>query len=286
MNFFVAVTVLSILYLAVAALERVPALRFRPIQFLRAGLATDLAWYGVAVTNSAISVFVFRPQLSKLAIAPISKRVNHIPAPARLLLALVLFDLVAFAVHLGLHRSDRLWAFHKVHHSSLQLDWLAATRAHMFENLIRFVAAQMILYLIGIPVGQVAVTTAIFAAFALLDHGNLGINLRWAEAVFVTPRLHRRHHVPATTQRNFGAVFSIWDRLLGKLDTRNTGPGERFGVPGEIDTYPQRFAAAFRQPVIELSRRREPIVANADGRATTKASAGAVGRGLRSTADR
>ncbi|MDP9333231.1 MAG: sterol desaturase family protein, partial [Actinomycetota bacterium] len=217
MNFFVSAAVVSSLYLVVAALEQVPALRFRPLRFLRPHLATDVAWYGLAVTNSVISVFVLQPQLSKLAVGPISRTVGQLPAAVRLLLALLVFDFVAFAVHVGVHRSNILWNVHKVHHSSLQLDWLAATRAHMFENLIRFVAAQMVLFLVGVPVGQVAVVTAVFAAFGLLDHSNLGVNLRWAEAVFVTPRLHRRHHVPETSQKNFGAVFSLWDRLFGTL---------------------------------------------------------------------
>ncbi len=149
-----------------------------------------------------------------------------------------------------------LWNFHKVHHSSLQLDWLAATRAHMFENLMRFVAAQIVLFLIGVPVAQVAVVTAVFAGFGLLDHSNLGVNLRWAEAIFVTPRLHRRHHVPETSQKNFGAVFSIWDRLFGTLVQRDTDANERFGVPGEIDSYPQRFGPAFRQPAVQLRLQR------------------------------
>jgi sterol desaturase/sphingolipid hydroxylase (fatty acid hydroxylase superfamily) len=256
LNFFVSVAVLSSLYLVVAALEQVPALRFRPLGFLRPHLGTDIAWYALAVTNSMISVFLLQPQLSKLTVGPIGQALIHLPAAARLVLALMVFDFVAFAVHVGLHRSNMLWNVHKVHHSSLQLDWLAVTRAHMFENLVRFVAAQMVLYLIGVPIAQVAIVTATFAAFGLLDHSNLGVNLRWAEPIFVTPRLHRRHHVPETSQKNFGAVFSIWDRLFGTLVQRDTTADERFGVPGEIDSYPQSFGAAFRQPALQIREQR------------------------------
>ena len=47
---------------------------------------------------------------------------------------------------------------------------------------------------------------------------------------------------------NYGGILTIWDRLAGTLVRADTAPDERYGVPGEIDTYPQRFADAFRAP--------------------------------------
>ena len=93
---------------------------------------------------------------------------------------------------------------------------------------------------------------AIAAIYGVSNHSNLGLNLRWLEPVLVTPRLHRRHHVPSTTQTNYGGIFTIWDRLFGTLVRRDTEPDERFGVPGEIDTYPQAFVPAFRRPFTVL----------------------------------
>jgi sterol desaturase/sphingolipid hydroxylase (fatty acid hydroxylase superfamily) len=256
MSFFLSVAALSVVYLLVAKLERVPALRFRVLPSPRPCLWTDLAWYGVAIGATAISVYVFRPQLSKLEIAPISHAVRSLPLAARFLMGLVVFDFISFAVHVGLHRSDVLWNVHKVHHSTLNLDGFATTRTHMFENLLRFVPGQVVLFLIGMPASVVAPTVAIAAIYAVSNHSNLGADLRWAEAVLVTPRIHRRHHVPATTQNNFGAVFTIWDRLLGTLVRRDTSADERYGVPGEIDSYPQRFGAAFRHPLTEVRQQR------------------------------
>jgi len=93
-------------------------------------------------------------------------------------------------------------------------------------------------------------------AFALHGHSNLRVGGRRLEMVFVTPRLHRLHHLPATTQNNFGTVLTVWDRAFGSLLVRDTRDGERFGVPGEVDTYPQRFAAAFREPLLQVRRQR------------------------------
>jgi len=111
-----------------------------------------------------------------------------------------------------------------------------------------------VLFLIGMPVAMVAATVGIAAIYGVSNHSNLGTNVAWIEGVLVTPRLHRRHHVPSTTQSNFGAIFTVWDRLFGTLVRTDTGPDERFGVPGEIDSYPQRFVPAFRRPFLQIRR--------------------------------
>lgn len=253
MQFMTSLAVLSAIFLTVAALERVPALRFAPSRFLRPHLLTDAAWYGVAAATSLVSAVVFRPQLERLAIPPVAHRVDAAPAALALVLAVLLYDLVAFGVHVIIHRSDVLWTVHKVHHSTRRLDWLATTRTHMCEHLVRNLPAQAALFAVGIPTPLIASAIAIYAVFALLGHSNLGVNLRRLEPLFITPRLHRLHHVPATTQNNFGTVFSIWDRLAGTLVARDTAPDEPMGVPGELDTYPQRFAQAARHPARELA---------------------------------
>lgn len=125
----------------------------------------------------------------------------------------------------------------------------------MFEHLIRNVPAQGALFALGMPAQTVATSTLVYAAFALHGHSNLRIGGRRLELVLVTPRLHRLHHLPATTQSNFGTVFTLWDRLFGRLVVRNATPAEHTGVPNEIDDYPQRFLVAFRQPVKETRAR-------------------------------
>jgi sterol desaturase/sphingolipid hydroxylase (fatty acid hydroxylase superfamily) len=243
--------VLSGLVVAIAALERVPALQFRPSRLVRPFLATDAAWYLVAALANVVSTFVFQPQLSKLSVVDIS----GMPVAVELVLAVVVYDFVAFTVHVGIHRSDLLWSVHKVHHSSLQLDVMATTRTHLFEHMVRNVPAQAVLFAMGMAAPTVATTLVVYAAFALHGHSNLRVGGRWLEAVFVTPRLHRIHHLPATTQTNFGTVFTVWDRLFGRLVVRDADPSERTGVPGEVDDYPQRFASAFRQPMLEVRAR-------------------------------
>jgi sterol desaturase/sphingolipid hydroxylase (fatty acid hydroxylase superfamily) len=254
MSFVLSVVALATVYAFVAWLERRPALSFRALSSPRPYFATDVAWYGVAILATAISVFVLRPVLVNLGIGPVRDAVASMPFLVKLLIGVVVFDFVSFAVHRCLHRYDLLWNIHKVHHSTLQLDGFATTRTHMIENMLRFVPSQALLFVIGMPVSVVAASVAIAAIYGVSNHSNLGINLRWIEPVLVTPRLHRRHHVPSTTQNNYGGIFTIWDRLAGSLVRADTTPDERFGVPGEIDTYPQQFAAAFREPLRQAAR--------------------------------
>jgi sterol desaturase/sphingolipid hydroxylase (fatty acid hydroxylase superfamily) len=256
MSFVGSIAVLTLVYLGVGRLERRPALRFRNLSSPRPYFATDIAWYGVAVAATALSVYVFRPVLANVAIAPVRDAIAAAPFLLKLLLGVVVFDFVSFLVHRALHRYDPLWNIHKVHHSTLELDGFATTRTHMVENLLRFVPSQALLFLIGMPVSVVAASVAIAAIYGVSNHSNLGVNLRWIEPVLVTPRLHRRHHVPSTTQHNYGGIFTIWDRLFGSLVRVDTTDDERFGVPGEIDTYPQCFPTAFRQPLEDLRRQR------------------------------
>jgi sterol desaturase/sphingolipid hydroxylase (fatty acid hydroxylase superfamily) len=116
-------------------------------------------------------------------------------------------------------------------------------------------------------VGEVVPTVAIYAAFGVSNHSNLGMNLGWAEGLFITPRMHRRHHIPTTSQKNFGTILSVWDRMFGKLVRADTKPDERFGVPGEIDSYPQRFWPAVCQPMLQIREMRQGKVAARDLRA-------------------
>ncbi|HKA83266.1 MAG TPA: sterol desaturase family protein [Acidimicrobiales bacterium] len=246
----------SAMLVMVSVLERVPRMQFAPRGLARPFLATDGAWYLVATGANLITTFVFQPVLSRLAVPGMSDSVASLPLVPRLVLGLVVYDAVAFLVHVGIHRSEVLWSVHKVHHSSLNLDAMATTRTHVFEHMMRNLPAQAALFALGFTAQGVAFVLLVYASFALVGHSNLRIGNRRVELLFVTPRLHRLHHVPASSQQNFGTVFTMWDRLAGRLLVRDAAADERTGVPGEVDLYPQRFAAAFRQPVREASRRR------------------------------
>jgi sterol desaturase/sphingolipid hydroxylase (fatty acid hydroxylase superfamily) len=241
--------------LLLALLERVPALRFRAAPLLRAHWRTDVVYLltgyvaGGALTAWCLAA-VMRPAPDFWA---------AVPAWAQVLLALVAIDLGNFAAHWLLHRVDALWVFHQAHHSSRQLDWLATFRSHAVEQLLRRVLAPLLLVLAGTPLPAVGTAAAIFLAWAVLNHANVRLPLGWLEGLFITPRLHRAHHVPATTERNLGTVLACWDRLLGTWVAADLAPDTPFGLPVDRDGYPQDWAgqlvAPWRRPAPPVRRR-------------------------------
>ena len=76
MSFLVSIALLTGIYIVVGRLERRPALQFRELSRPRRFLATDVAWYGVAVLATAVSVFVLRPVLSRLSFGPVRDRMR------------------------------------------------------------------------------------------------------------------------------------------------------------------------------------------------------------------
>ena len=123
------------------------------------------------------------------------------------------------------------------------------TRAHAAEHLFRNIPTQAFLFAIGFSTEAVALALVVYASFATLGHSNLLLNLGSFEPLFITPRLHRLHHVPATTEKNYGTILSLWDRLAGSLVCEETNQDEPLGVPGEEETYPQRWWQQLGQPL-------------------------------------
>src|SRR5258706_60009 len=46
----------------------------------------------------------------------------------------LLADLSCYFFHRACHRFDFLWSFHAVHHSAVEVDWLAAHREHPLDG--------------------------------------------------------------------------------------------------------------------------------------------------------
>ncbi len=230
--------------LAVILLERT---RFRrlPARLLRPHFAADLAFFLIGAVGLGIAMRALATRAAAaLGVPPLPAW----PPLATLALTLLAYDLGAWAAHRAMHRFEFLWRAHKVHHASPRLDWLAAFRMHPLEYALRHALSPVLLLLSGFPPLHVAGASIVAAAAAALVHANLEVGSRWAELVFVTPRVHHLHHSPETSERNFGAIFSVWDRLAGRFQP---GPAARdavLGVPGELASFPHGFWAQLRAP--------------------------------------
>jgi sterol desaturase/sphingolipid hydroxylase (fatty acid hydroxylase superfamily) len=232
-----------LLTIAVAILlERLPATRRRRLRFWRDHAWTDVAFLIVAW------VAIARISLAWVTAATGTLHATNraLPLAVEVVASIVLLDLGNYVAHWLLHRSEWLWRFHQVHHSSPALDWLATFRSHVVEQLLRRVVAPLALIAVGMSAPAVGIASALFLGWAIFNHANVAVGLRWMEPVFITPRLHHLHHVTASQQHNLGTVLSVWDRLLGRLDRREVARDAPLGNadPG----YPQTFVRLLREP--------------------------------------
>lgn len=239
------IPILATATLVLIGLERLPSTRLLPIPFARANSRTD----AFCLATGALALgFLMRGEAARWMGTPSGVPSGAGPTSALYGLAIAVYDATSWATHILLHRSARLWDLHKVHHSSPRLDWLATYRAHLLEHGLRHLASPVAMILLGFPFETVVIAAAVYGAFASLGHANVRLPLHALEGVFITPRLHRIHHVPATTENNFGTIFSVWDRAYGSLWRAPEVPRSRLGVPGEVESYPQTWLELQRQP--------------------------------------
>ncbi|MFM2225632.1 MAG: hypothetical protein RJA07_1834 [Bacteroidota bacterium] len=154
-----------------------------------------------------------------------------------LLLGFVLLDLGEYAYHITMHKVKRLWMCHLVHHSDLDLTVSTTLREHPFETGIRLLFLIVWVFFSGIPFWALLFRLFFQIASNVFVHANFRINERVDKVVsilFVTPNMHQVHHhfQQPHTDKNYGDVLSIWDRMFGTFTTA-TASELVFGV----DTY-------------------------------------------------
>ena len=112
-----------------------------------------------------------------------------------------------------------LWEFHQVHHSQRELNYLSDLRVHPLD----WIAAQLVQFIpfFCLSLDEAVPTFATIEIFKIVHtrfcHTNLRTNLGWLRYLLVTPQSHRVHHSLEIghIDRNFGVIFSFWDRLFG-----------------------------------------------------------------------
>lgn len=136
------------------------------------------------------------------------------------LLTFVLLDLAMYAWHFATHHVNALWVFHKVHHSDRTLNVTTGLRFHMGELVLEVLVRVIFIALIGVDANVVLVGQTLITIFVLFHHTNVTFPAEGTlSKLFIVPSLHRVHHSVLRTEHdsNYGAVFSVWDRLFGTL---------------------------------------------------------------------
>ena len=145
----------------------------------------------------------------------------NFPLWIKVILGILLLDFVgAYLAHYVEHNVKPLWMIHLVHHSDHKVDTTTANRHHPLESLIRFTFTVLGVFVAGVPIGVVMLYQSLSIISTQFTHANIKLSKkldRMISYIFVSPDMHKIHHhyrLPYT-DKNYGNIFSIWDRIFG-----------------------------------------------------------------------
>ena len=145
----------------------------------------------------------------------------NFPLWIKVILGVLLLDFVgAYLAHYVEHNVKPLWMIHLVHHSDHKVDTTTANRHHPLESLIRFTFTVLGVFVAGVPIGVVMLYQSLSIISTQFTHANIKLSKkidRMISYIFVSPDMHKIHHhyrLPYT-DKNYGNIFSIWDRIFG-----------------------------------------------------------------------
>jgi sterol desaturase/sphingolipid hydroxylase (fatty acid hydroxylase superfamily) len=242
---------LAILAVIFIPLERLFALH--PRRVLRRGWRTDVVHFLVNGTalriGMLVSVVVIGGFLRAFVPAPLRDAVAASPGWAQIAAGLTIATIGGYAGHRAAHEVPLLWQFHRVHHSSRELDWLAATHLHPLDETFTRSVAVLPLYALGFGRVSLGAFLILITLQAIFIHANVRLGfgpLRW---VIGTPQFHHWHHArePQAYNSNYAGEFPLLDALFGTLYfPANRWPAQ-YGVDAtQPDGYLRQIAWPFR----------------------------------------
>jgi sterol desaturase/sphingolipid hydroxylase (fatty acid hydroxylase superfamily) len=197
----------------------------RPKRNLASALTRRWSRHGIILfATTVVSVTLYRASPVIVAVAMANNRFGllnkpWLPFPLRFLFAILLLDLVKYAVHFSYHAVPFLWRLHHVHHSDPDFDLSTGVRAHPIEVSLTQGANLAAVAILAAPPAAVLAAELLSCAQAFFSHANASLPgwlekpIRW---MFVTPDMHRVHHSEEVREqsRNLGEIFPWWDHLF------------------------------------------------------------------------
>ena len=139
---------------------------------------------------------------------------------SHVIIGIFLLDLMAYALHRVLHVVPIFWRLHQVHHSDTAMNASTHFRQHPLQLIITTALQLPLFWMLGIPGISWVLYAVLAAAVELWHHSSMRLSVavqRLLGWIVVTPIFHRTHHNQERQfhDANYGAVFTIWDRLFG-----------------------------------------------------------------------
>jgi sterol desaturase/sphingolipid hydroxylase (fatty acid hydroxylase superfamily) len=225
------------LFVLVVPFEKLYPRHRQPVR--RPMLATDLAWSVlstplsvVAFVGAAIISIASLVWLPALLLRPI---VDALPDLLRVAVGVILFDLVTYWAHRFGHEIPLWWRFHRIHHSTLHLDWVSGFRNHPLDGVL-LAPAFVFLLVAGFSPELSGALVVVQVVTGLFLHANVRFRWRPLHRVVITPEFHHWHHSnePDAHCSNYSVFLPLWDIVFGTyFMPRDRRPAE-YGVDGPV----------------------------------------------------
>lgn len=224
-------------------------------RLFRAGFGTDLLHFlftGALTTVGLVLVAIpfvvviraFTPELIRDVVAAQ-------PALMQLVEAVMIVELVGYWSHRLMHTVPALWRLHRVHHSSEQMDWLAAAHLHPFDGSLGRLLAVIPLVYLGFSAGTFGAAILLLQLHAIFQHANLRVRFGPLRRVISSPQYHHWHHTndAHARNRNFAGLFPWIDALFGTQHLPEREWPATYGIDDPIPGgYLRQLASPFRSP--------------------------------------
>jgi len=207
----------------------------RPARKLRYAKAVPLDLVALAVYQLAVvevAAWVTEPVGGVVRYVPLGSALLGVWLPLRVVGFFLLADCGSYWMHRLMH-TRHVWRVHRWHHSPTQLYWLAGVRATIPQQILFNLPGVVALpLLVGAPMWLFMALLVEQVAQNHWMHMNVSWRSHWLEYVFVTPRYHHIHHSSDAKLHdgNYGAVFTIWDRLFGTYVDPGANKPKTFGT--------------------------------------------------------
>lgn len=150
---------------------------------------------------------------------------------------LIIFDAISYATHVLYHKSDFFWMFHSVHHSDKTLDASTTIRVPIVSSFFTITSFALFTFLGANPHLLSAIAQTIFL-HQIITHSFLFRNTipHYVSYIFITPTIHTLHHTEKYSHKNYGFLFSFWDKMFGTFFIKDYEQ-ENFGVDSLPSTH-------------------------------------------------
>jgi sterol desaturase/sphingolipid hydroxylase (fatty acid hydroxylase superfamily) len=146
----------------------------------RSGLVSDALWwfagYGTRFLGSVSAVVL---AVVVMRLVPLSHpwvpQISLQPGWLQAFEVIFIGDFLGYWIYRLFHGNTWLWAFHAIHHSSEQLDWLCATRVHPIGSIAHRLVLVALFYLLGYSGALLGPFLLFLALTPIALHANLAL---------------------------------------------------------------------------------------------------------------